>query len=303
MSLINPPVLTLFGASVLWGLSWWPLKTLNAAGFEGLSLIAACFGLLSLVITPVFIHQRGRWRPHGRGMLLIMLFGGAANLAFAWAMIVGDVVRVMVLFYLLPIWGVLGGRFVLKERVDGWRRLGVALAVGGAFIVLGGFEALRKPPSWVDLVALLSGFFFALNNLVFRALQEVPVASKVGALFYGCFILSALMLPLTGASFTGGGSMNAWLGLAAYALCWMLGANLGSLWAVTQMEVGRSSIIIITELITAVISAALILGKVLTPAEMLGGALILAAALIEALRSNEQSAVFNEQKTGVDGAP
>jgi drug/metabolite transporter (DMT)-like permease len=220
-------------------------------------------------------------------MLLIMLCGGAANLAFAYAMIVGDVVRVMVLFYLLPIWGVLGGRFILKERVDVWRWSGVALAVGGAFIVLGGFEAWRNPPSWVDLIAVLSGFFFALNNLVFRALQEVPAVSKVGALFYGCFILSLLMLSLTGAGFTGGDSMNAWLGLAAYALCWMLAANLGSLWAVTQMEVGRSSIIIITELITAVISAALILGKVLTPAEMLGGALILAAALIEALRNNE----------------
>jgi drug/metabolite transporter (DMT)-like permease len=39
-------------------------------------------------------------------------------------------------------------------------------------------------------------------------------------------------------------------------------------------------------LITAVVSAALILGKVLAPAEMIGGVLILAAALIEALRSN-----------------
>lgn len=292
---MNLSVLVLFGASVLWGLSWWPLKVLHAAGFGGLSLIGACFGLLSLAIMPAFIRQRARWRPHGRGILLIMLCGGAANLAFAWAMIVGDVVRVMVLFYLLPVWGVLGGRFILKERVDAWRRLGVALAVGGAFIVLGGFDAWRNPPSWVDLIALLSGLFFALNNLAFRALQDVPVASKVGALFYGCFILSVLMLLLTGEDFTGGGSMNAWLGLAAYALCWMLAANLGSLWAVTQMEVGRSSIIIITELITAVISAALILGKVLTPAEWIGGALILAAALIEALRSNEQLTVNAEQ--------
>lgn len=287
MSLMNLPVLALFGASVLWGLSWWPLKALNAAGFEGLSLIAACFGLLALAITPAFIRQHARWRAHGRGMLLIMLCGGAANLTFAYAMIVGDVVRVMVLFYLLPLWGVLGGRFILKERVDGWRRLGVALAVGGAFIVLGGFDAWRNPPSWVDLIALLSGFFFALNNLAFRALREVPVASKVGALFYGCFILSLLMLALTGASFAGGESASAWLGLAAYALVWMMAANFGSQWAVTKMDVGRSSIIIITELITAVISAALILGKALAPAEMIGGALILAAAMIEALRSKE----------------
>jgi drug/metabolite transporter (DMT)-like permease len=285
---MNLPVLVLFGASVLWGLSWWPLKALHHAGFEGLSLIGACFGLLSLALTPVLVGQRARWYPRRNRILLIALCGGAANLAFAWAMIAGDVVRVMVLFYLLPVWGVLGGRFILKERVDGWRWLGVALALAGAFSVLGGGAAFRQPPTWIDAVALASGFFFALNNLAFRELQDVPVASKVGALFYGCFILSALMLLLTGASFTAGDTLNAWLGLAAYAWGWMLAANIGSLWAVTKMEVGRSSIIIITELITAVISAALILGKQLTPAEMTGGCLILTAALIEALRSNEQ---------------
>src|SRR4051812_13970905 len=104
---MNLPVLVLFGASVLWGLSWWPLKALHNAGFEGLSLIGACFGLLSLVLTPALVGQRARWYPRRDRMLLIALCGGAANLAFAWAMIAGDVVRVMVLFYLLPVWGVL----------------------------------------------------------------------------------------------------------------------------------------------------------------------------------------------------
>ncbi len=285
---MNKPVLVLFGASVLWGLSWWPLKTLHAAGFEGVSLICACFGLLSLVLTPAFFRQRAQWRAHKAQLLWIALFGGAANLSFAYAMIVGDVVRVMVLFYLLPIWGVLGGRFILKESVDAWRWLAVALAVTGACIVLGGFEVWRQPPSWIDLIALASGFFFALNNLAFRAVQSVPVASKVSALFYGCFILSALTLLFSAGGFHGGDSLNAWLGLAAYALCWMLAANFGSQWGVTHMEAGRSSIIIITELITAVISAAWILGKLLTPGELAGGALILAAAMIEALRGHKQ---------------
>jgi drug/metabolite transporter (DMT)-like permease len=280
------PVVVLFGASVLWGLTWWPLKALHAAGFEGLSLVCACFGLLALTLSPVLWRQRAQWRERKGKLLLIALLGGAANLTFAYAMIVGDVVRVMVLFYLLPIWGVLGGRFILKEYVDAWRWAGVALAIAGAFIVLGGFAVWQQPPTWIDGIAVLSGLCFAFNNLVFRAVQEVPVASKMSALCYGCFVLAALSLLLSAESFNGGDSLNAWLGLAAYALIWMLAANYGSQWAVTQLEVGRSSIIIIMELITAVVSAALILGKVLTPAEMLGGALILAAALIEALRSS-----------------
>ena len=53
------------------------------------------------------------------------------------------------------------------------------------------------------------------------------------------------------------------------------------------MEAGRSSIIIIMELITAVVSATLLAGERMSPWEMLGGVLILSAALIEALRTKE----------------
>ena len=53
------------------------------------------------------------------------------------------------------------------------------------------------------------------------------------------------------------------------------------------MEAGRSSIIIIMELITAVVSATLIAGERMSVPEMLGGVLILSAALIEALRTQD----------------
>ena len=53
-------------------------------------------------------------------------------------------------------------------------------------------------------------------------------------------------------------------------------------WAVTKMEAGRASIIMVMELVAAVISAALINGDTLNTQESVGAALILAAAVIEA---------------------
>lgn len=82
--------------------------------------------------------------------------GGAANICFNLAMIYGEVVRVMVLFYLLPVWGVLGGKFILGEQTNIWRWIGVALAIVGAFILLGGADILATPPNWLDLLALLA---------------------------------------------------------------------------------------------------------------------------------------------------
>jgi drug/metabolite transporter (DMT)-like permease len=193
----------------------------------------------------------------------------------------------MVLFYLLPLWGVLGGRIFLKESIDGWRYLGVALALVGAFVILGGFKAFDAPPSWIDLIALLSGLFFAMNNLVFRAAQEVPVGSKITLMFGGSLLLSGSLLLMGVEAFPQTLSGEVWTGVVLYAFFWLLIANIGSQWGVTHMEAGRSSIIIILELITAVVSATLIAGEIMEMNEYIGGAFILAAALIEALRTKD----------------
>jgi drug/metabolite transporter (DMT)-like permease len=281
------PVIVLLSASILWGLSWLPLKTINGMGIDGIALTLSAYGILALTLTPFLLGQVSIWRKHKRAMVLIFLLGGGANLAFTYALINGEVIRVMVLFYLLPVWGVLGGKFFLKEDIDRWRWLGVSLAIGGAFLVLGGFDALSGAPSWIDLIALLSGFFFAFNNLVFRAAQAVPVVSKITVMFYGCFILAAILIAGDVEPMPAFVSMDAWLALALYALIWLLAANIGSQWGVTHMEAGRSSIIIIMELITAVISATIIAGETMNPIELLGGGLIMTAAFIEALRTKD----------------
>lgn len=281
------PVFILLGASILWGLSWLPLKHINGLGIDGVALTFIVYGILALTLTPLLIQQMPLWRQHKKAVFLIALMGGSANLAFTYALINGEVIRVMVLFYLLPVWGVLGGKFFLKEEIDLWRWLGVSLAIVGAFLILGGFAAFDAPPSWIDLIALLSGLFFAMNNLVFRAAQAVPVGSKITMMFYGCFTLAGLLLAGGVEQYPANIAGDAWITLLLYALFWLLVANIGSQWAVTHMEAGRSSIIIIVELITAVVSATLIAGETMVPIEYFGGALIVTAAFIEALRTKD----------------
>jgi len=281
------PVIVLFGASVLWGLSWIPLKAINAMGIQGIALSLGAYGIIALVMSPQLLSQRALWQNHLGVMFLIALLGGGANLAFTYSLINGEVIRVMVLFYLLPVWGVLGGYFFLKERIDGWRWFGVVAAVLGAFLILGGFKIFETPPSWIDALALLSGLLFALNNLLFRFAQSIPVASKIGVMFYGCFGLAGFLLVVHIEPFPFDVGLQAWGALGLYALIWLLLANIGSQWGVTHMEAGRSSIIIIMELITAAISATLIAGETMAFMEYIGGFLILSAALIEALRTQE----------------
>jgi len=276
-------VAALVGSSILWGLAWLPLKQIAGLGLEGLAVILVAYSALSMLAVPVVGMQRPRWRGRGVWLLGIALLGGYASLAFSLALIHGEVVRVMVLFYLLPAWGVLGGRLFLGETIDRVRWLAVILALTGAFLVLGGPAALDGRLSWTDLVALTSGLAFAGNNLLFRARQDIPVPSKTGAMIGGCAAIALLLVGL-GAAPPPPYPTAAWPWAVLYGISWLLLANAGTQWGVTHLEAGRASIIIILELLTAVVSAVAIGAERLSPGEAVGGTLILAAAFIEARR-------------------
>ena len=52
------PVIVLLGASVLWGLSWIPLKAINAMGIQGIALSFGAYGIIALVMSPQLVRQR-----------------------------------------------------------------------------------------------------------------------------------------------------------------------------------------------------------------------------------------------------
>ncbi len=275
----------LLGSSVLWGLTWLPLKHFGGYGIEGPLVTLGAHGTVGLLAIPFLVAQRSAWRDAWPSMALLAVFGGLANLAFSTAMSAGDVTRVMALFYLLPAWGVVLARLFLGERLGPHRLLSLALALSGAFFVLGGPSMLVAPPSWIDALAALSGFALAVNNVVFRKAQQVPISHKVGAVFVGSLVWAAAAVALGPSSALVTAPVVEWLGVVAFGLIWILLATAGTLYGVNHLEAGRSSVLIIMELLTAVISAALIQRALPSASTCVGGALVLAAALLEATRA------------------
>lgn len=285
----NPllPTTVLFFSSILWGLSWLPLKALSALGFDSLVIISIAYGSLFIVTLPLALRGLRFYKPNALALLGIFFAGGLANLCFNYAMIQGEVLRVMALFYLLPVWGVLGGRFILKEPTSAWRWLGVVLAIAGAGILLEVHQIWDKPVSWIDVIAIASGLTFAGTILLFRGVEGVPLAVKLNSLFFGACVLSSLVLVV---SISGEPSFSfspklLWIG--AFALGWLIWANLGSQWACTQLPAGRTSIIMVMELVAASVSAVLVGGEKLTAALLIGGALIFSATVIEIVNDNK----------------
>ena len=109
------------------------IKALHSKGADGLALIACAYGVLALIALPWLWQARASLVRHWHWLLAIVLFGGAANVSFSYAIIYGDVVRVMVLFYLLPV-GCARRAIYLKEPTAWWRWCGVVMALAGVLL-------------------------------------------------------------------------------------------------------------------------------------------------------------------------
>ncbi|MEW5770150.1 MAG: DMT family transporter [Pseudomonadota bacterium] len=272
--------LALLGGALLWGLFWWPLKTLAGNGVQGSFIQFAAFGLPALALLPWAWSSRAAWRGRLPMLALIALLGGWANASFASALTYGSVVRVMLLFYLAPVWTIVAARIVLAEPFTPLRLAALGLALAGLGFTLGGPQVFEAPLGAIDLLALSSGLSFALNNVAIRAASGLPELVRSLAVFAGCALLSLVFMAWRGEAppaLDAGVS----LGLLALGLLWVLPGTLATYYGVARLEAGKAAILLLAELVVGVVSALLIGGEALGTGEIVGGALILTAAVLE----------------------
>lgn len=274
-------VSALLAGSIFWGLFWWPLKALDAAGIPGNFVQVFAFGLSALVLLPFVWHSVSEWREQTGLLLIIALLGGWANASLVTSLTEGSVVRVMLLFYLAPVWTILAARIFLDEAFTQLRLIALALALAGLFATLGGAKIFATPLSATDLLALSSGLTFALNNIAIRVGHSLPDTVRAAAIIAGCALISLGFLCWDGKPMQALNTTHVWA-LAALGLLWVLPGTLATFYGVARLDAGKAAILLLAELVVGVFSAVLIGGEHLSAQEALGGALILTAAVIEA---------------------
>ena len=193
MSVRLLPGLALVFNAFVWGTAWWPFRHLQGHGMHPLWATAIVFTLASLAIVAA--------RPQSIRQVLttpalwtLVAAAGVTNASFNWAVTIGDVVRVVLLFYLMPLWTVVLARLVLHERLTpaGWLR--IVLGVAGAVVVLwpsAGSDGLPHGGGWLgpislaDALGVIGGFSFAFNNVMLRREARRPEEGRALAMFLG----------------------------------------------------------------------------------------------------------------------
>jgi drug/metabolite transporter (DMT)-like permease len=273
--------LSLMASGVVWGLCWWPLKYFAGAGFSGHAIGLTAYTLVGLAALPLLWRERFQWQPEWHFLLLIGLFFGCANMAFTMALTMGSVVRAMLLFYLLPAWGALGGALFLRERI-GLRRLSaVALSLSGVFVIMGDINVLHQPLSVADFMALSAGLCYTAASIANRKARVIPIASRTLVSFVGCTVVAVAALPVSVPALPAV-SMATWLLLVLFAFIWLLGGTLLTTYGVTHVQASRAAVLQVVELLVAVVSAVWLGGESMAFKEWAGGAMILAATIVEA---------------------
>lgn len=267
---------------MVWGLMWYPYRVLAWAGVSGelatflTYSIALLFGLLA--IGPVWRELRiaGWWG------VAIMLASGWTNYGYVLAVLGGEVMRVLLLFYLAPLWTVLFARWMLGEKLNRYGYAIVALSLGGAFIMLWNPRlGLPLPQSRAEWIGLSAGMGFAMLNVLVRRTQHLSVNFKSAAVWFGTVLLTGLPLLYHGniVPHLQGIGPNAWgmLALVGLVLC---ATSIIVQYGLTYLPANQAIVIFLSELVFAAVSSYFLAGEAMGLQEIIGAVLIVSASLL-----------------------
>lgn len=270
----------LFGAT-MWGLIWYPYRLLQDVGAGGVATSFITY-LIPLVLALAFTWRHlGTARGHVGWLALLALTAGWTNMAYVLAVIEGEVMRVVLLFYLAPVWTVFFARAMLGERLTLWGWLIMLCSFAGALVMLWPADGgLPIPANRAEWIALSAGVSFALANVVTRKVDAADTWTKALAVWAGVCVVAGLATAFVAQPF-------AFIATATPNTLWILlgvGLCIGAMTLAVQYGLShtlanQAILIFLFELVAAALSSWWWADEMLSSREWLGAAMIVAGSL------------------------
>ncbi len=276
------PVAGALSGALVWGLIWYPYRVLQDAGVSGATATLITY-LLAMVCGAFMLPRVWRERStFGWWALLLVLSAGWANFGYVLAMLHGEVMRVLLLFYLAPVWTVLFSYWLLGERLNRYGWLVVALSLGGALVML--WEpsvGVPFPQSVSEWLGLSAGMGFALSNVTSRRAAHLSLEVKSFSLWVGTAALTLPFLLWNGgmAGQVGAITPQSWLLLALMGLV-LCAVSYAVQYGVTHLAANRAVVLFLFELVVAAVSSYFIADEAMDLRDWIGAALIVSASLL-----------------------
>jgi drug/metabolite transporter (DMT)-like permease len=274
-------IASLVAGATVWGLIWYPYRKLEAAGLPGVTATVLTYAVALVLALPIFRRQLRGARIDG-WLVAIALSAAGCNLGYVVAMLHGEVMRVLLLFYLAPLWTVLLARLLLDERLTATGAAVVALSVAGAAVMLWRPElGAPWPQASGEWIGLLAGFLFALSNVLIRRASHYSIGLKSTAVFVGVVGLGLVLSPWQSGMPGTAAGIGSWLLVVLVGLV-LFAINPIVQYGLMRIAASRAIVILLAELVIAAVASWALAGEVMGLREWLGGGLIVAASLYSA---------------------
>ena len=289
-------------AGCLWGLYWVPVRALSAAGWPGALgsvIIAVIAGVL---LAPVVGFRRFAWRRADRVGVMATAVGGSAFMLYSVGIVEARVAVVILLFYLTPVWTTLLTRFVFGHAVHPIRYGVIVLGLFGLFLTLGRGGFLPLPQRAGEWYALLAGLFWSLGSIGISTRSDLPAIESTFVFVIGALTTALVLfgidpaLPL-GTIWPPAATTVAWA--IAAGVFWWIASMIALVWATSYLEPARVGILLMSEVLVGVISAALFAGETMSGLQWAGGVLLISAAVLDVVSDRW---VASATPPDVDGA-
>jgi drug/metabolite transporter (DMT)-like permease len=247
------------GAALYALVVWWRERSLRIARRD--------FGaILLLAVVGIFINQVA--------VIYAVQKAGAANIGMLMAS--------------APIIAALLARKLGHERIGARHVAGIAVAATGALLVLYGGGGVGGAPLIGWILGLVTAATWATYSVLLRPLMARYSAERLSAavLLTGSAMLIPVSLPQLADQDWGAPTRNAWLALGYSLVFSLLVTNV--LWfdAIHRVGAARATVFLYLEPFCVALIAMAVLGEHVSPAEWVGGVVILGGVLVAA-RSRE----------------
>ncbi len=277
------PMLSLLFGAFVWGTIWYPYRLMAKAGVSGIFSSLYVFSLTLVIAFSYFFATKKKFSIWSRNFWVLSLIAGFTNITYVLAVIEGEVVRVMLLFYLSPIWTIFLAHFMLKEDTKRRYYLAILISLIGAFIMLWDPKYIIYLKSKSDWLALFSGLGFAMTNVMTRKFEFMSIDQKALAIWIGVVVVAIMCIIF-------GGNTIPLLDFfkpidALIMLLIALSLFFSTLlvqFGVTKIKAVEASCFFLFEIVVAAISAYLLAGEIITIRAWIGGCMIITGVILAA---------------------
>jgi len=272
-------------SAVLWGTLWIPLRQLDKSGLGGASSTTASLLLPLILLIPFALTKWRRIAAAGPELGFLASCLALSFALYAEGLVRGPVARVILLFYLTPVWSTLLGRLLLGELITLRRFVTITLGLAGMAVIFDVWARVPVPTGAADWMGLAAGMIWGLSLVYVKRTASRPLLDRIFVqfVFLGPVFFLVTLIP-------GGGSHHSldipalldsapWL--LALAVVWMLPVTWLTLFGASRIDPGRVSILLMFEIIVGLTTAALLANEPFGLRELTGAVLIMGASGVE----------------------